>query len=139
MGKTNFKVIGIDKIIRKAEEIGGEYEKKIRDRVIKAGFNIETQTKKNKDFPVDTGRLRASYHTEYNFGRRKNWQHTYKDKKGITYNGSFSNPPEPKQVLVGSNVEYAEKIEEKGKYLELAAETEKAKMMLDLKQITKNI
>jgi len=74
---------------------------------------------------VDTGRLRASIHTEY-FGGDHGV--TYKDDSGKSYNGKLSRNPAKDEVYFGTNVEYSEPIEAIDSYIGLAVKLVRATM-----------
>lgn len=80
-----------------------------QDEMHKSGLNIETSAK--QDVPVDTGRLRSSIHIESN---KVNRSFSYSDKDGNTFSGKLSVDPRPLEVYIGTNVEYAEKINRTG-------------------------
>lgn len=77
--------------------------------------DIETYAKKT-EIPVDTGRLRNSIHTEFieGFAGLTPKSTVYKDDKGESFNGKLSASLDKKSVVVGTNVEYADKINRVG-------------------------
>jgi phage gpG-like protein len=78
----------------------GESDKAIQDEMVWVGLNTETMAK--QAVPVDTGRLKGSIHTEA-------------DGISTSADGTrFSQTRNPGEVLVGTNVEYAEIIHFKG-------------------------
>jgi hypothetical protein len=106
--------------------------------------DIETYAKNETDIPVDTGRLRASIHTKYSHRptpknratQRKlsaaamasenglplsqsSYFYTVTEGEGenskeVTYNGTLSVQPDEWNVYVGTNVQYAKKINRVG-------------------------
>ena len=116
------------------------FPEEVRAMVLEVAFvDILTETIKGKDFPVDTGRLRSSYHVKYlkkpnpETSRTKaklaklgelpesqmNYVFTAKndDEKGAsvkTFDGTLSESVDLDSVVVGTNVEYAKKINREG-------------------------
>jgi len=106
--------------------------------------DIETYAKNETDIPVDTGRLRASIHTKYNIKpnpktkrtrqklmeaavkaeegfpeSRRSYYYTVTEGEGEsrkekTYDGTLSANPDEWNIYVGTNVEYAKKINRQG-------------------------
>lgn len=76
-----------------------------------AVVDVETYAKEN-EIPVDTGRLRNSIHTEFiaGFGGQNPAPTTYKDDSGNSFNGKLSAGLDNNSVVVGTNLEYAQKI-----------------------------
>jgi phage gpG-like protein len=89
-----------------------QYSEEVKTRMIKelrvTGLMIESDYK--IAVPVDTGRLRSSVHTKHSDYKR----HSYKDATGQRYDGELSIEPKDNQVVVGTNVVYAAKIEFEG-------------------------
>lgn len=78
-------------------------ELKITALMIESGYKIGV--------PVDTGRLRSSIHVETANQR----SYSYSDSTGQTYLGKLSiDRLQKTQVIIGTNVEYASKIEYRG-------------------------
>lgn len=78
-----------------------------------AMVDVETFAKKNSNnIPVDTGRLRNSIHTEFvnGFGGYTPKPTTYTDDAGNSFNGKLSASLDNDSVVVGTNLEYAQKI-----------------------------
>lgn len=98
----------ITDLVKKFDEMPNQVQKAMIDELRLTGFMIETSYKLG--VPVDTGRLISSIHTEHSDIKSFN----YSDSKGNTYQGSLNYNLTPNQVIVGTNVEYAQKIEYKG-------------------------
>ena len=88
------------------------------NRIVKeAALQCLDYTKKGQNTPVVTNRLRSSIHIETKAGyfednmRKTNGQ--YNDKHGTQFDGQLSQKPSPDEIFVGTNVEYAPKIESK--------------------------
>lgn len=94
-----------DQLVKEFDRLTGEVQQAMIDELRVTGFMIESAYKIG--VPVDTGRLRSSIHTEHS----NQTSFSYSDSKGNTYNGSLGYKLERTQVIVGTNVEYAEKIE----------------------------
>jgi len=97
-----------DQLIKKFDSLTEEIQKAMIDELRVTGFMIESAYKIG--VPVDTGRLRSSIHTEHS----DQTSFSYSDSKGNTFTGSLGYRLKPTQVVVGTNVEYAEKIEYMG-------------------------
>jgi hypothetical protein len=95
-------------LIKKFDSLNEEIQKAMIDELRVTGFMIESAYKIG--VPVDTGRLRSSIHTEHS----DQTSFSYSDSKGNTFEGSLGYRLKPTQVVVGTNVEYAEKIEYMG-------------------------
>lgn len=99
----------ITNLVKKFKEMPMEVQKAMIDELFITGLMIESSYKIS--VPVDTGRLQSSIHTETANKRTFN----YSDSTGQTYIGKFSiDRLEKTQVAVGTNVEYAQKIEFRG-------------------------
>ena len=89
----------------KKEIVNEVYEKFIT----MARVEVETVAKQN--VPVDSGRLRASITTL----TKESNTYSYTDREGNSYDGRLKSvQPQAYDVLVGTNVEYAMKIHERG-------------------------
>jgi len=97
-----------DQLIKKFDSLTKEVQVAMIDELRVTGFMIESAYKIG--VPVDTGRLRSSIHTEHS----DQTSFSYSDSEGNTYNGSLGYRLKPTQVIIGTNVEYAEKIEYRG-------------------------
>jgi hypothetical protein len=97
-----------DQLIKKFDGLTEVIQKAMIDELRVTGFMIESAYKIG--VPVDTGRLRSSIHTEHS----DQTSFSYSDSKGNTFEGSLGYRLKPTQVVVGTNVEYAEKIEYMG-------------------------
>lgn len=95
-------------LVKKFDSMSEEIQKAMIDELRLTGFMIESTYKLG--VPVDTGRLISSIHTEHSGQKSFN----YSDRNGNTYNGSIGYDLKPTQVIVGTNVEYATKIEYRG-------------------------
>ena len=98
----------VDKLVKDFDQMPDEIQKAMIDELRLTGAMIETNYK--IAVPVETGRLITSIHMEHSDLK----SYTYTDHKGNTYNGSLNYDLKPTQVIVGTNVEYAEKIEKRG-------------------------
>jgi hypothetical protein len=105
--------IAIDKreianLVKDFDKLSLDIQKKMEDEIILSATEIESAYKIG--VPVKKGRLISSIHLEH--GRKIGF--TYTDNDGNRYNGSFAVAPKENEVFVGSNVVYAEIIEERG-------------------------
>lgn len=105
MAKNNYSVkIKVDN----SKKVIQLKDKAVEDALEEIGLRAVAYAKKN--CPVDTGRLRNSitYATKIYAG-----QGTYTDESGTkTFNDATAkNTPKKSEVIIGSNVEYAEKVE----------------------------
>jgi ribosomal protein L13E len=97
-----------DQLVKKFDSLTAEVQQAMIDELRVTGFMIESAYKIG--VPVDTGRLRSSIHTEHS----DQTSFSYSDSKGNTFNGSLGFKLQPTQVVVGTNVIYAPKIEYQG-------------------------
>jgi phage gpG-like protein len=95
----------VDKLMKSFDRLSNEVQQSMIDELRITGLMIESAYK--IAVPVDTGRLRSSIHTEHS----DLTSFSYSDSKGNTYTGSLGYRLKPTQVIVGTNVEYAQKIE----------------------------
>jgi carbon monoxide dehydrogenase subunit G len=79
--------------------------KKIVGEIRVTGAMVETDYK--REVPVDTGRLRSSIHMQHS----DNQGHTYSDNQGRMFDGTLPTKADRYTVFVGTNVEYATRIE----------------------------
>ncbi len=86
------------------------FPREVREEIYNTAFvDVESFIKKN-DIPVDTGRLRASFYTKTTW----NPTHEYSDRSNNSFDGTLSERVDKDSVVVGSNVEYAELMNERG-------------------------
>jgi hypothetical protein len=98
----------VDKLVKEFDKMPDQIQKAMIDELRLTGLMIESSYK--IAVPVDTGRLISSIHTEHSDIKSFN----YSDREGNTYNGTLGYDLKPTQVIVGTNVEYAQKIEYRG-------------------------
>lgn len=102
----SFKVLNASKLKKELSDL----EKRIANEVLEtvasmARVEIETVAKRN--VPVDSGRLRASILTI----TPDTTSYSYTDRKGNSFDGMLKSVnPTKTEVIVGTNVEYAERI-----------------------------
>jgi phage gpG-like protein len=97
-----------DQLIKKFDSLTAEVQQAMIDELRVTGFMIETAYKIG--VPTVTARLKTSIHTEHS----DLTSFSYSDMNGNTYNGSLGYKLDRTQVIVGTNVEYASKIEYRG-------------------------
>ena len=129
------KVVGMNKVRNNIGVLDDEIKKKVMDAINKGALvDIETPAKKN--CPVDTGRLRSSIHTIKYAGNN----FTYKDSKGKVFDGKMKEAKLGKyDIIVGTNVDYAGKIERSKKYLSKAFISGEQKIYKRVKDVLKKI
>lgn len=97
----------------KKKEVLQEFEKKLERALQDVGKEAVSLTHRDKDSggtPVDTGRLRNSI--SYATNERQNYDFSYTDDDGKQFSDSAGGGVSEHTVIIGTNVEYAEKIEE---------------------------
>lgn len=108
-------LIGEEKLRKEIQRLIKEFPEEVRKVMLETAIvDIESYAKTN-DIPVDTGRLRSSIYTKYvkNVrigGSESKTSHNYSDNFGQTYNGTLSESVDIDSIVVGTNVEYAQKI-----------------------------
>ena len=126
-------VSGIEQIDKNMSEIEKKLIKTLNGVLIASAFDlVETVAKKKitQDKHIDTGRLRASIHTTY-----KGKEHySYSDDEGEAFNSRLDVKRKEHNVFVGTDVEYATKIEALDSYLHYAHKNSKAKIDRRLKK-----
>jgi hypothetical protein len=98
----------LDNLVKKFNTMPEEIQKAMIDELRITGYMIETTYKIG--VPVITSRLKTSIHVEHSDIKSFN----YSDNQGNTYNGYIGYDLKPTQVIIGTNVEYASKIEYRG-------------------------
>jgi len=124
------KISGVRTVGKKLDRKKEQLEENIMEEIIKTAL-VDIETPAKKKCHVDTGRLRASIHTEY-IGKK---QYNYKDNIGNSFDGALSVKLEDDEVLVGTNVEYGQKMEAIDPYLFPAFESSKAGLRSRLRNI----
>jgi len=105
-----FNIQGVSKLKKEMERLSVQFPDEVRKIILETAIvDIESYAKTN-DIPIDTGRLRSSIHTKYT----KKIQHNYSDNVGNTYDGTIRESIDINSVVVGTNVEYAQKINRLG-------------------------
>lgn len=108
--KIEMKILGLDKLNKNLKEFSVKFPNEVRDIMLTvAKVDIESYAKTNP-IPVDTGRLRASIYTKW----VKEQQHLYTDGQGNNFNGTLEEKVDLNTILVGTNVNYAPKINRNG-------------------------
>ena len=135
---TNDIDLDITNFINSLENLSKEVEDNMVKELRVTGAMIESDYKRN--VPVVTGRLRSSIHTQHSDFKR----FVYSDRKGQNFDGTFKMDDNSKfSVYVGTNVEYAPKIEIEGgkimgaKALETAFEKNTSGLMERLARLVK--
>lgn len=100
-----FVSIDAKDFIRNLRSLEKNYQKAINKEMGLTARDIESSYK--KAVPLVLGRLRSSIHVE----SQATQGYSYTDKKGNTFDGTFSEKPKDFERFIGSNVVYAPKIE----------------------------
>lgn len=98
------------------KNLGGAVRTPLGDLLNSAALRLETLAKQKitVDRHIVTGRLRSSIHAKLT----NTDSYNYSDKDGNTFDGSLKETVSPgKSVVIGTNVEYAQKIELLDSYL----------------------
>lgn len=104
------EITGSNELQKQLKELLKEFPQEIEQIVTHTAIvDVESFIKRNP-IPVDTGRLRASFHTK----RVSKPTHRYNDDEGNSFDGTLRGKVYKDSVLVGSNVEYAEFMNERG-------------------------
>lgn len=102
-------VKGLEELKKALSKIPVEAQPKVKKSMLEI-MRVEVETKAKFSVPVDTGRLRSSIHT-----MEEGTDYKYSDSEGNRYEGTLSTLKINKnEVAVGTNVNYAEKIHNKG-------------------------
>jgi hypothetical protein len=131
---------------RNLEAIPELFKKAIKGAIIKSALR-DVQTPARLHCRVDTGRLRASIHTEYTraHGNREQAQHNYtayaqgrrerattRSRARTNWTSKINTPIGPMEVIVGTDVHYARKIERMDGMLINAYESSKPLMRREI-------
>jgi len=135
--KFNVDLDGAKKLQKEILALQKKFPEEVKSMLFEVALvDIETFAKDKANIPVDTGRLRASIHTSYSSLPNPSTSRTKQKLKeaeaisgevltpskttynysvdGKSYDGTLSEKPEEFEVIVGTNVEYAEKINRVG-------------------------
>jgi hypothetical protein len=104
MAGVEFK-INVGDFIKKINKMPEEVQGKMIDELRLTAYIIETSYK--IAVPVITSRLKTSIHVEHSHIKSYN----YSDNKGVSFDGYTGYNLKPTQVIIGTNVEYADVIE----------------------------
>jgi phage gpG-like protein len=105
--------VSVDKVEELSNELAN-LKKEIVEKVYETFITmarVEVETVAKQNVPVDSGRLRASITTL----TKESQTYQYTDREGNSFDGRLKSvQPKEYEVIVGTNVEYAEKIHDKG-------------------------
>lgn len=111
------------KLIEQIEALKKQFPEEVRTVVLQTAVEVHAHIIEN-DIPIDTGRLRASFHIKFlkkpdttraKALRLPNQQTSYNySADGKSFDGTISEPVTDEIVIVGSNVEYAKRINRLG-------------------------
>jgi hypothetical protein len=128
----------IERITQRFEHIGknlgGAGRTPLGDLLNSAALRLETLAKRKLTIGrhVVTGRLRSSIHAKLT----NTDSYTYSDKDGNTFDGSIKESVSPgKSVVIGTNVEYAQKIELMDSYLYYSSNFMQPQLERELKRL----
>lgn len=113
------QIKGLGRVLRNFQNFSEEIKIEAQQELVSSCMiEIETVAKEKltRDGHIDTGRLRASIFTKTK--DKKN--HRYSDQEGNSYACNLSKNVKDLQVIVGTNVEYAIKIERLDSYMQYA-------------------
>ena len=129
--------VSIDSSRLRIPQVREEFLRKFTQEIITTGLEVETDAKLKltTDEHIDTGRLRASIHTEY----KGHTSHNYSDMEGNSFQGALNLRLRELDVIVGTNVVYAQKIERLDSYLFWAFEKNKAPLTRRLRNIINSL
>jgi len=103
-------VTNINDLQNELNNLEDKLKKEVYETII-AMSRVEIETVAKRAVPVDTGRLKSSIMTL----TEKRKTYTYTDRQGNSYDGKLkTEQPIGYEVMVGTNVEYAVHIHEKG-------------------------
>jgi len=104
------QILGNSQLQKELDKLSKQIEEEVNETITSmARVEIETVAKRN--VPVDSGRLRASIITV----TQDTTTFNYTDREGGSYDGMLRTVRAGEgEVIVGTNVEYAEKIHERG-------------------------
>jgi phage gpG-like protein len=121
----------VDKVLRKLNTMSEKVQQAVNKEIIASAFRIDAEAKGRS--PVRTGRLRSSIHIE----TKKTTSHDYRDYNGKKFTGKLSVQIGDNSAVVGTNVEYAKKMEDRDGFLSISAENERPKFIAAIKKVVK--
>jgi hypothetical protein len=105
-----FDILNINALREEMKQLNKRIQEEV-DETILAMARVEIETVAKRNVPVDSGRLRASIITV----TKDTTTFNYTDREGGSYDGMLRTVRAGEgDVIVGTNVEYAEKIHERG-------------------------
>lgn len=130
---------GVAKINRRFKKMPKQLKQKLSNTIRQTAIVYIETVAKNKltsDKHVDTGRLRASIHTEW----KGNRGFLYKDRFGKKFGGGLPGTiKDDLGCIVGTNVEYAKYVERKDSYLVYAFKKAKPILLKKVKEVLKEV
>jgi len=128
-----------NQLLSNLQRLPDEIMRKVKAEVIETAL-VDIETPAKQQCRVLTGRLRSSIHTKY---ETKNTSYTSQDNDGKTYDDTIKENPIDKKTkftcIVGSNVEYAQKIETLDKFLQKPFIQAKPRLKRRIKEIIKGL
>jgi len=104
--------------------------------IVETCNNIATEIKKSPSMPVKTGRLRSSIHAK----TKSSDNFSYTNDFGRTFNGSLNDPiTEGLEGAVGTNVEYAAKMETLRGFFNNTVQANTANINKDLDKLAEKV
>lgn len=115
------QLVGDRKLQQQIKKLAMKFPERVREEVLAVALvDVESFAKGDTPrnvIPVDTGRLRASIHTKFKTGMVKGYtmgSENYRDDEGKTFDGTLKTSIDFDSVVVGTNVNYAAKINREG-------------------------
>ncbi len=99
---------GMEDLLHRFEAMGERGDNAMRKALVETAIAGVTEMKAPANMPVVTGRLRSSIHYE----KPETATYNYVDKTGQLFIGDFAEKPVGLSVATGTNVEYAEDVNE---------------------------
>lgn len=116
---SQVQIRGLNRVLKNFQNFGEEIKVEAQKELV-ANCMVEIETvakeKLTQDGHIDTGRLRASIFTK----TKDNKTNRYSDHEGNSYTCELSKSVKDLQVVCGTNVEYALKIERLDSYMQYA-------------------
>lgn len=129
---------GLDKVLKNFKNFSDDIKVELQQELV-ASCMIEIETvakeKLTQDRHIDTGRLRASIFTKTKDKKRNR----YSDNEGNSYTCELNSPVDDLKVAVGTNVEYAMKIERLDSYMLYAYKQGAPKILKNVNDLLKDL
>jgi len=121
----SIEVKNAKEISKMFSDFGKDGEKALQGALFVTALEGASEAQMPKNCPVITGRLRSSIHAE----NKKTSVNVYKDRNGLTFNGKLMAAFNEIDAAFGTNVSYAESVNNRNEFMEAGAAKAEERVM----------